>query len=90
MLEALEGNSLDTYSVYARITSTDYSYIHQILDFLNVLNIENNPNISDGYARTLAYVSGKRKYFVVPDKYKSSKWKFGYTFWSPSLWLARF
>jgi hypothetical protein len=84
VLEALEGNSLDTYSVYARITSTDYSYIHQILDFLNVLNIENNANISDGYARTLAYVSDKKKYFVVPKEYKSSKWSFGYNYDTPS------
>ena len=73
----MEGNGLDSDAVYVRLSSTDFAYTYQVLDFLNVLNIANDQIISDGYARTLSYETSKGgKLFTIPPKFKVSNWDF--------------
>jgi hypothetical protein len=82
-IESLQQRGLDSNSIYVRFSSTTFNYIHTILDFLNVLDIENSSEISDGFARTLAFKTTKRdsrrgglKRFTVAEKFQSSKWDF--------------
>ena len=83
-VQSLKDYSLDSQSLYVRFTSTSFLYIKTILDFLNVLNIENSMNITDGFARTLAFKTTKQdrqkgvglKPFTVPPSLSSAKWDF--------------
>jgi hypothetical protein len=77
VIDSLESNGLDSDAIYVRLSSTDFAYTYQILDFLNVLNIANDQIISDGYARTLSYETSKGgKLFTIPAKYQGSNWDF--------------
>jgi len=82
----LEEKGLDCQLVYVRISTNKFDYLYTILDFLNVLNIDQTDyeDISDGYARPLAYNSLtpkgdiSKKTYTVPQnlREKIGKWHF--------------
>ena len=77
VVTSLQENGLDSNGAYVRLSSTDFAYIFQILDFLNVLNIENDQIISDGFARTLSYETKKGStLYTIPKNYKVANWDF--------------